>query len=503
MNARPIHVTLPICAAVLAAGAWLAYAGDLIPPAGPVAPTHKTLTEIEPRTAVNATNTPGDADSLFKISQAGSYYLMGNIQGIAAKRGIEIAASGVKVDLNGFDLFGVPGSLEGVGVTVIGTRNVAVVNGSVRNWGGDGVSLAAIGVTNCRIQDVLASGNAGAGISAGQGSTVTDCAAASNTGSGINANTGCTVADCSASFNGGTGISTSTAGAVSNCSAYHNTGNGFFAADGCKLAGCMANNNTATGLSMGSGCTVSNCSAYQNGGSGIITNGGSTVSNVSVFGNGGYGISTSDGCSVSNCSAYNNAITGIVTVAGCTLGGCSAYDNISSGIVVGTGCTVSNCSARQNGEDGISADTNCVVADCAAVENTRDGIFAYNGSTVSDCSAALNTLDGVSCGASCMIRDNNCTFNGNTGSGAGIHASAHSRIEGNNCASADRGIQVTGLGNFIFRNTCSLNTSDWELGPNNIFGPIVDHRQLPSASVSGFSASSSLGTTDANANFSN
>jgi len=43
--------------------------GDLNPPVGPVAPAHKTWTEVEPRIAINATNTPGDADSLFRIAE--------------------------------------------------------------------------------------------------------------------------------------------------------------------------------------------------------------------------------------------------------------------------------------------------------------------------------------------------------------------------------------------------------------------------------------------------
>lgn len=43
-------------------------AGDLDPPAGPVTPTGR----FGPRTEINATNTPGDADSLFFIGQSGS-----------------------------------------------------------------------------------------------------------------------------------------------------------------------------------------------------------------------------------------------------------------------------------------------------------------------------------------------------------------------------------------------------------------------------------------------
>ena len=48
------------------------------PPAGPVASTPGP----EPRTAVNAASTPGDADSLYRITQPGSYYLTENLAGV-------------------------------------------------------------------------------------------------------------------------------------------------------------------------------------------------------------------------------------------------------------------------------------------------------------------------------------------------------------------------------------------------------------------------------------
>src|SRR6185295_11122012 len=88
------------------AGTAVLLAGPLDPPAGPILPTYKTLNEVEPRIVINAANTPGDADSLFKITQPGSYYLTGNITGVAGKHGIEVVASGVTLDLNGFDLLG-------------------------------------------------------------------------------------------------------------------------------------------------------------------------------------------------------------------------------------------------------------------------------------------------------------------------------------------------------------------------------------------------------------
>src|SRR5690242_20378891 len=100
-------------AALAAAGlVWAAalVAGPLNPPAGPVASTYKTLNEIEPRTPIGPATTPGDADSVYTITQPGSYFLTGDVAGQAGKHGIEIEASHVSIEFNGFRLLGVPGS---------------------------------------------------------------------------------------------------------------------------------------------------------------------------------------------------------------------------------------------------------------------------------------------------------------------------------------------------------------------------------------------------------
>src|SRR5678809_1013800 len=86
--------------------------GSLTPPGAP-APTMKTLDQLQPRIPVNATTTPGDATSVFKITQPGSYYLTGNIAGVAGKHGIYVTTGNVTLDLMGFDLVGVAGSLDG------------------------------------------------------------------------------------------------------------------------------------------------------------------------------------------------------------------------------------------------------------------------------------------------------------------------------------------------------------------------------------------------------
>src|SRR5215470_13013662 len=91
-----------------------ALAGDLNPPAGAIGPTMKPLSEVEPRIAINATNTPGDADSMYRISNPGSYYLTGLLLIAPGKMGIEIANDDVTVDLNGYRMGGISGTQAGI-----------------------------------------------------------------------------------------------------------------------------------------------------------------------------------------------------------------------------------------------------------------------------------------------------------------------------------------------------------------------------------------------------
>ena len=119
-------------------GESLCRAGDLSPPAGPVAPTHKTLTDMEPRVAINATNTPGDADSVFKITTQGSYYLTGNVLAGVNRIAIEIAAGGVEVDLNGFSIVSFS-SLPVIQVTLANQSNIVVRRGSINGAAGPGI----------------------------------------------------------------------------------------------------------------------------------------------------------------------------------------------------------------------------------------------------------------------------------------------------------------------------------------------------------------------------
>ena len=85
-------------------GPHLGRAGDLNPVGPPTAGTMKPLNVVEPRTAIGPDTTPGDGESLYRITQPGSYYLAGNIT-CNHRHAIKIDADDVTLDLMGFRLW--------------------------------------------------------------------------------------------------------------------------------------------------------------------------------------------------------------------------------------------------------------------------------------------------------------------------------------------------------------------------------------------------------------
>jgi len=347
----PIDRRLMLGAAGLLGAAALSRvvsAGPLNPPAGPVTPTGKTLTDIEPRIAINDVNTPGDAASTFRITQPGSYYLTGNLTGESGKHGIDILTGGVTLDLMGFELKGVPGSHNGVRVLGV-FSSIAVRNGAIHGWGQSGIE--ASNATNMCCDGIMARGNGLFGISIGSGGVISDCAASGNTS---------------------TGISTSAGAAILNCSAQNNAGRGVFASDGSVLLNVSAQSNTNEGIGVGSRSIVTNCSA---------------------FGSGLRGIGANDGCTITDCTVSNSGAVGIRVFNDCTISGCTSLNNTTHGIDGGNGTIISNCTTRKNGLHGIRATSECTIRACASSGNGIGGDGA---------GIAVEGSDN-------RIEDNNCT----------------------------------------------------------------------------------------------
>jgi parallel beta-helix repeat protein len=320
MKIRFCHLLIAMAALALATlNSQLSTAlaqGSLTPQSAP-APTMKSLSQIEPRTPISSLP--------YTISAPGSYYVTTNLTGVSGSDGITIiflpVVENVTVDLNGFTLTGVAGSHNGIhAAALIAGHNYAFRNGTLRNWGMDGVN--ASGAMNSRFEKLQLYGNANIGLEAG---------------------TNCIVSDCAAYSNAVAGISVLTGGDLSHCVAANN-GIGLQTLDGCVMADCTASGNSGDGINVGIGTLVRNCASYQNGYHGIIT---------------------SSGCIIKDCVINNNVVEGINGGDYSTVNACTVTSNNIEGISVGNYCVVTDCtvSGNSNAGNGISVrGSNCQIA---------------------------------------------------------------------------------------------------------------------------------------------
>lgn len=158
----------------------------------------------------------------YTIDLPGSYFLTGNLIGSSGSHGITITADDVTIDLNGFTVTGVPGSLHGIRSSG-SIANVSIRDGSVVGWERDGVNLntatdaklrgitaaantlKGFTVTDATLDACTARGNGDDGF-AGEGSTFRRCRAIDNTSWGFDVDSSvvedCTVLDTQGGGNG-------------------------------------------------------------------------------------------------------------------------------------------------------------------------------------------------------------------------------------------------------------------------------------------------------------
>lgn len=278
-------LAIAIASTALAAGlATSLIAGPLDPPQGTIAPTYKTMNEVEPRIAINAVNTPGDNDntpSVFKITQPGSYYLTGNISVTQARHIIEVAASHVTIDLNGFNINGNAVALSGVRADGSTYRGLVVRNGSIQWCAAHGIHAE---FTPSTVLEDLVVRHCKEGVRVGNSSRVSGVTIESSTGVGLYCNGGCTVersmlAENGSGFsaigwstlrsvvahsNGDDGFTLLFGGAITECVASDNDGDGFWLQNGVTISGCHATGNSAKGIYLSGKCLALNNSCTGN-----------------------------------------------------------------------------------------------------------------------------------------------------------------------------------------------------------------------------------------------
>lgn len=339
-----------------------AAAGPLTPPVGPVASTHKTLTDIEPRTAVNSTNTPGDGNSVFRISVPGSYYLAANVAGEVGKAGIEIAAENVTLDLNGFEIVGITGALTGINAGDFpGVGGAAIRNGTIRNWPGDAVSFQTTRVASiaCRFENLTARDNGGIGFQCRDAAIMVACIAEGNA----------------------VGFDTGNEATISNCAAFGNTDDGFDAGYGSTVHNCVARDNGDDGFKTGNGpVSFVGCTASSNDGDGFDAL-NSVLSACSAGFNSGFAFRVGNDSTITACNAQTSAASagGIHAT-----GNCHIRDNNVSGGVAGIEVAGNDCRIEGNNVAdattgfNITGTGNLVIRNSASGGTTRYNIVAGN-----------------------------------------------------------------------------------------------------------------------------
>jgi hypothetical protein len=337
--------------------------GALTPPGAP-APTMKTLTQVEPRTPISSLP--------YVISSAGSYYLTTNLVSPGGIPGITVAADHVTIDLRGFAIIGT-GQFGGnyPAITAPGPQvDLAVFNGSITLWSGEGVSAAF--TKNSKLEELRVSTIGRSALHIGDGSLVNECMVQSNCSYAVGTpaiwvGNHCVVKACVAQGNSGPGISTG-AGSV--------------------VAGCVANNNMNYGIVTGDESKVTDCDALLN----------------TISGNGpGDGIFVGYGGAVSGCVASGNANDGIDTISGGSVLGCTVRTNMNNGIVVQYGSTVKDCTASANHVNGIAVSLHSQVVGNTCDANGNDGIavgLAGDGNRIDGNSVTTNKVAGIDCSGS-------------------------------------------------------------------------------------------------------
>ena len=286
--------------------------GDLTPPGAP-APVMKTLTQVEPRTAI--TNLP------CYITKPGSYYLTTNWT--CSFDAIRIGVSGVTLDLMGFTVTGSASEWDGVdfhGSTNDPIRDVVVRNGIVRNFRS---GVFAVGVQNCRFEQLVLVSNEAFGVySNGQhfdGNIIARCTISDNGRDGIyflnpsgSHCDGNTITDCAIGGNRNYGVhflnGQCNGNTISDCAIGGSYYGVFFEGDegpcdGNTIADCVIGGNRSDGIVLLSGTngqcngnTVADCTISGNGGRGIHLHAaggpvdGNTISHCTISSNGNYAI---------------------------------------------------------------------------------------------------------------------------------------------------------------------------------------------------------------------
>jgi hypothetical protein len=238
---------------------------------------------------------------------------------------------------------------------------------------------------------------------------------------------------------------------------------------------------------------------------------------IRASGNTGDGLRLDEKCVVRDCKLEHNTGNGMTVDGRATIKSCTANDNGLNGFSFGGGSILDSV-ALANVNSGIDSFSEPVlIKNCVAADNGNNGIRSLGGGKVSDCISRNNSFMGFDLGyystvTSCTSKNNGwgffaggyCHMVGNMGEGNGNGIETYdekNRIDGNQMMNGNTGIKVDAANSLIIRNTAGNNATNYDIGPDNRYGPVVDLTASSTAAVSGNSAADTTTTTHPWANF--
>lgn len=369
-------------------------------------PNFKTLQQVEPRT--DLATVPGNANSMHRITQPGSYYLSNNLD-VTTTDGIEINASGVTLDLNGFTIFRTStASANGAAIEInaSGLANIWIKNGHITGgvtfdpeltgdrFTGTGFFHAIIergdpDPINVRVSQVHVSGTDFAAI---------DLNNSANTISS-------TVEHCSVRVAGGVGIR---AGNIQHCSALDIQASAILALG--SVSNCRGESVSlqSDGRGIDAQGQVSDSYGFAFNGIGIQSTsdvkdsigeseiGRGIVASRNVSGSYGYSTSTSTsnhGISAANVTDSHGVATGGkgISATGNVL---NCYGSSTSMDGIDSAGSVGNSFGQSGAEDGIEADMN-ISDSVGTTTGTGSNDHGVTGINVTDCHGVSEGGSGV------------------------------------------------------------------------------------------------------------
>lgn len=369
MSNRTPHA---LACVIAVSAASLAIAGPLTPPPGAPSPTAKPLSDVEPRIAINSDNTPGNSDSVFRITQSGSYYLTDNISNVGFGRaGIVVDVDNVTIDLNGFTIAGTDSETE-LAIDGLGRSGLTVRNGFIETWGDQGIASS----TTLTVQDVHFDDVDDTVINASSGLRVVGCSFRFSgpivppDGSLI---IGCRFRDQADAIQSPDAEGVMVIDTVIDGQNTTDTGAVISLGAGAVLSRVVVAEEGQTAAFLGASSLVDRCvfTGQLSGGgtrTGLVVGTNSIVTNTVVQDYGGLGISAGSGVRIEGNSIFSCAGGGIQTVSSGVIANNTLESNGGIGIDATNGSLVINNTVRSSEDDGI-----LVRGDCTVRGNSVDG----------------------------------------------------------------------------------------------------------------------------------